>query len=188
MEPVRPLHRSLDERDRRESFTFSIVLLCPRSSHHKVGAEVVFLANAEQYRVLILSPLGHLLGDFAPYVSLTPSPAAPSSTKLGTRPSRPFKAAPAPSAPAKQPPPRGGEPLSQVKESAPDRARSERSTAAYVGLGIRTLEWHPSGEYLAIGGWDGKVSRGFFSRFLWYFRFSQARSATGLCTYKRTSN
>jgi hypothetical protein len=26
------------------------------------------------------------------------------------------------------------------------------------GLGIRSVAWHPSGAFLAIGGWDDKVS------------------------------
>jgi hypothetical protein len=30
------------------------------------------------------------------------------------------------------------------------------------GLGIRTVSWHPSGRFLAIGGWDGHVCPFFF--------------------------
>ncbi|KWU41257.1 hypothetical protein RHOSPDRAFT_37203 [Rhodotorula sp. JG-1b] len=134
------------------------------------GRFIAAWTSVTDYRVLILSPLGHLLGNFAPYASLTPSPATPSGgSKLGTRPTCRTKAAvPAPSAPAssKQPqPPQAGESISKGKESDHDRARSERSTAAYVGLGIRTVEWHPNGEYLAIGGWDGKVR--ILTRFGW---------------------
>ncbi|TKA52255.1 hypothetical protein B0A53_04678 [Rhodotorula sp. CCFEE 5036] len=123
------------------------------------GRFIAAWTSVTDYRVLILSPLGHLLGNFAPYASLIPSPATPSSTKAATRlPARPTKSASAPSTSAKQQqPPRGGESISRGKDSDHDRARSERSTAAYVGLGIRTVEWHPSGEYLAVAGWDGKT-------------------------------
>lgn len=27
-----------------------------------------------------------------------------------------------------------------------------------MGLGIRKVEWHPTGDWIAVGGWDGKVS------------------------------
>lgn len=194
VEPLREVHRSLDERDRRESSARANYSTLLYSSPQKPTLTFLLMTNAcpmrNQYRVLILSPLGHLLGNFAPYASLTPSPAAvPSSTKAGPRPARPTKTAvPTPfSASAKQQqqqPPRGSEqPISKAaKESDHDRARSERSTAAYVGLGIRTVEWHPSGEYLAIGGWDGKVSRVYFCVSL-VLSFPQARSTTGLCTW-----
>ncbi|GAA5953579.1 hypothetical protein JCM8115_004097 [Rhodotorula mucilaginosa] len=131
------------------------------------GRFIAAWTSVTDYRVLILSPLGHLLGNFAPYASLIPSPATPSSTKAATRlPARPTKSASAPSTSAKQQqPPRGGESISRGKDSDHDRARSERSTAAYVGLGIRTVEWHPSGEYLAVAGWDGKVR--ILTRFGW---------------------
>ena len=39
-----------------------------------------------------------------------------------------------------------------------EQAREERSTEGWVGLGIRTVKWHPTGDWLAVGGWDGKVS------------------------------
>ena len=26
-----------------------------------------------------------------------------------------------------------------------------------LGLGIRTVSWHPSGMFIAVGGWDDKV-------------------------------
>lgn len=29
-----------------------------------------------------------------------------------------------------------------------------------MGLGIRKVEWHPTGDWLAVGGWDGKVRSG----------------------------
>ena len=32
-----------------------------------------------------------------------------------------------------------------------------RSTDGWCGLGIRVAQWHPSGKFLAIGGWDTKV-------------------------------
>ncbi|SCV70370.1 BQ2448_1764 [Microbotryum intermedium] len=38
-----------------------------------------------------------------------------------------------------------------------ERRREERSTEGWVGMGVRCIRWHPSGEYLAIGGWDGKI-------------------------------
>lgn len=79
------------------------------------------------------------------------------SKPQGIRPARPVK----PTASARQPPRGHLAPIPKSEQqSEQNRARSERSTAAYVGLGIRTIEWHPSGEYLAVGGWDGKVSTG----------------------------
>ncbi|SCZ87534.1 BZ3500_MvSof-1268-A1-R1_Chr2-2g05000 [Microbotryum saponariae] len=35
--------------------------------------------------------------------------------------------------------------------------RQERLTEGWIGMGVRSIRWHPSGEYLAIGGWDGKI-------------------------------
>ena len=28
---------------------------------------------------------------------------------------------------------------------------------SWVGLGVRSVRWHPTGDWLAVGGWDGKV-------------------------------
>ncbi|ORY78011.1 hypothetical protein BCR35DRAFT_342395, partial [Leucosporidium creatinivorum] len=30
-------------------------------------------------------------------------------------------------------------------------------SSGWVGLGIRKVEWHPTGDWLAVGGWDGKI-------------------------------
>ncbi|KAL8278653.1 hypothetical protein RQP46_008945 [Phenoliferia psychrophenolica] len=38
-----------------------------------------------------------------------------------------------------------------------DDRREERSTSGWVGLGVRTVKWHPSGDWIAVGGWDGKI-------------------------------
>ncbi|KAM0750805.1 hypothetical protein T439DRAFT_239992 [Meredithblackwellia eburnea MCA 4105] len=38
-----------------------------------------------------------------------------------------------------------------------DQARIDRSQSSWVGLGIRCVEWHPTGDWIAIGGWDGKI-------------------------------
>ncbi|GAA5985199.1 hypothetical protein JCM10908_002566 [Rhodotorula pacifica] len=123
------------------------------------GRYIAAWTSVTDYRIFVLSPLGHLLGDFAPYASLSPSISTPLYTSNASKPSaRPAAVArpPKPSSSAKQLPP---------EASAHDRARSERSTAGYVGLGIRTVEWHPSGEYLAVGGWDGKIR--ILTRFGW---------------------
>jgi hypothetical protein len=32
------------------------------------------------------------------------------------------------------------------------------------GFGIRKVSWHPSGMFLAVGGWDDKVRRVLFQR------------------------
>ncbi|GAA5867642.1 hypothetical protein JCM3774_001542 [Rhodotorula dairenensis] len=132
------------------------------------GRYIAAWTSVTDYRIFILSPLGHLLGDFAPYASLAPSsPSTTTSSKQqGARPPR---LTTKPAASAKQQP-RGGShpaplPPSSGKRSELDRARSERSVANYVGLGIRTVEWHPSGEYLAVGGWDGKIR--VLTRFGW---------------------
>ncbi|KAI5478150.1 WD repeat domain 8 [Pseudohyphozyma bogoriensis] len=43
------------------------------------------------------------------------------------------------------------------EESEVEKKRDERSKSGFVGLGIRTVVWHPSGEWIAVGGWDNKV-------------------------------
>ena len=84
-----------------------------------------------QYILHIYTPDGRLLSTFAPYANLASASA---------------------SGPGSNPTPSGA-------TNHPDqtRAREERSTEGWVGLGIRTLRWHPSGDWLAVGGWDGKV-------------------------------
>ncbi|KPV74090.1 uncharacterized protein RHOBADRAFT_54651 [Rhodotorula graminis WP1] len=93
-----------------------------------------------RYTLHIITPDGRLLSTFSPYATL--APPAPTSSSSSRAPLR------KPSAPAAPPAP---------ELSAHDRARQERSTAPFVGLGIRNVKWAPDGEWIAVGGWDGKV-------------------------------
>ncbi|GAA5836382.1 hypothetical protein JCM9279_000370 [Rhodotorula babjevae] len=93
-----------------------------------------------EYTLHVLTPDGRLLSTFSPYAAVTPpAPTSSTSSRAALR---------KPSAPAPPPAP---------ELSAHDRARQERSTAPFVGLGIRCVRWAPDGEWLAVGGWDGKV-------------------------------
>ncbi|KAK4049585.1 hypothetical protein OIV83_004083 [Microbotryomycetes sp. JL201] len=42
-------------------------------------------------------------------------------------------------------------------ESMMEVARRDRSTQGWVGLGTRVLKWQTTGEWLALGGYDGKI-------------------------------
>ncbi|GAA6023202.1 hypothetical protein JCM8202_001025 [Rhodotorula sphaerocarpa] len=120
------------------------------------GRYIAAWTSVTDYRVFVLDPLGHLLGAFTPYASLQQASATATEQRSArTANARPSKAST--SAAAQKPPP--------PQPSERDRARNERSTAPYVGLGIRTVEWHPSGEYLAVGGYDGKIR--ILTRFGW---------------------
>lgn len=88
-----------------------------------------------QYLLHIYTPDGRLLTTFSPYASLAHVP----------NPSGPSRGTPASSD------------LPTLAEGDKERSRQERSTEGWVGLGIRTVRWHPSGDWIAVGGWDGKV-------------------------------
>lgn len=88
--------------------------------------------HASQYILHIYTPDGRLLKTFTPYSSLS-------------RPTNPAQ-------------PRGGPtPLADSTLPERERVREERSTESWVGLGIRKVQWHPTGDWIAVGGWDGKV-------------------------------
>ncbi|GAA5914373.1 hypothetical protein JCM5296_004385 [Sporobolomyces johnsonii] len=108
------------------------------------GRYIATWSSVTDYYLHIYTPDGRHLSTFSPYASLSPPASLPASSKPASR-ARPSQSAPAasPGAPAAQ--------------SDKNRSREERSTAAWVGLGIRSVEWHPSGEWLAIGGWDGRI-------------------------------
>lgn len=84
----------------------------------------------QQYLLHIYTPDGRLLTTFEPYADIAPTTTASASTGSTS-----------------------GKGKSKFVE------RKERSTDGWVGLGIRTVRWHPSGDWIAVGGWDGKVSR-----------------------------
>lgn len=54
------------------------------------------------------------------------------------------------------PPPPTPAALSPLIDPLPSSASSSR-TAEALGLGVRAVAWHPSGRWLAVGGWDGSV-------------------------------
>ncbi|KDE03396.1 hypothetical protein MVLG_06113 [Microbotryum lychnidis-dioicae p1A1 Lamole] len=87
--------------------------------------------------VHIYSKSGQLLKTFAPY----------SSTNLGVEPKH--------SASGNIQDEEIDEPKKRMLEK--ELRREERLTEGWVGMGVRSIRWHPSGEYLAIGGWDGKI-------------------------------
>ncbi|KAK4047517.1 hypothetical protein OIO90_006159 [Microbotryomycetes sp. JL221] len=45
-----------------------------------------------------------------------------------------------------------------VADSDLERTRLDRSTEGWVGLGVRTIAWQPTGEWIALGGYDGKAA------------------------------
>ncbi|KAM0786697.1 hypothetical protein ACM66B_002141 [Microbotryomycetes sp. NB124-2] len=49
-----------------------------------------------------------------------------------------------------------GRPLA-TSESVIEQTRRDRSTQGWVGLGVRVAKWQTTGEWLALGGYDGKV-------------------------------
>ncbi|GAA5954475.1 hypothetical protein JCM21900_006819, partial [Sporobolomyces salmonicolor] len=108
------------------------------------GRYITTWSSVTDYYLHIYTPDGRHLSTFSPYASLSPPVSLPSSSKPAPR-ARPSQSA------SVTPP---GAPEAQ---SDKNRSREERSTAAWVGLGIRSVEWHPSGEWLAIGGWDGRT-------------------------------
>ncbi|GAA6007324.1 hypothetical protein JCM10207_001588 [Rhodosporidiobolus poonsookiae] len=105
------------------------------------GKYIATWSHITEYTVHFYLPAGQLVSTFSPYSSLSPPSAAPSSGTARRRP-----------APAEPKETETGKEL-----SAENRKREERSTASYVGLGVRTVEWHPSGGWVAVGGFDGKI-------------------------------
>ncbi|GAA6057040.1 hypothetical protein JCM3770_005222 [Rhodotorula araucariae] len=108
------------------------------------GRYIAAWSAVTDYILHILTPDGRLLSTYTPYASL--SPPTPSTTTSSTARAPRRKLAAVGPAPA---------PPSQM--SAHDAARTERSTASFVGLGIRCVRWAPSGECVAVGGWDGRI-------------------------------
>ncbi|GAA5839349.1 hypothetical protein JCM11251_003957 [Rhodosporidiobolus azoricus] len=111
------------------------------------GRYIAAWSHVTEYTVQFYLPTGHQLSTFSPYSSLSSgsSPAGPTPS------SRPNKLVRKPS----KPPAAEQEQEKGLNEE--DRRREERSTAGYVGLGIRCVEWHPSGEFVAVGGYDGRI-------------------------------
>ncbi|GAA5860126.1 hypothetical protein JCM8547_009192 [Rhodosporidiobolus lusitaniae] len=117
------------------------------------GRYISAWSSVTEYIVHFFSPTLTLLSTFSPYASLSPSPSldpAPSSSS-SSRPKPLLRKASSSSTPAPPPPP------AEKDLSEADRNRAERSTKDYVGLGVRTVEWHPSGEFVAVGGFDGRI-------------------------------
>ncbi|BGP34420.1 hypothetical protein JCM10296v2_006240 [Rhodotorula toruloides] len=130
----------------------SIILPDPTSdladlSWSPCGRYIAAWSSVTDYTVHVLTPTGTLLSTYTPYSSLSPPPST--STSSSSRPSARSKPPP-PLQPSTTPTPT---PASGTK----DRFRLDRSTNSYAGLGIRCVAWGKDGEWLSIGGWDGKV-------------------------------
>ncbi|GAA6033142.1 hypothetical protein JCM8097_002966 [Rhodosporidiobolus ruineniae] len=122
------------------------------------GRYLALWSHITDYLIHFYLPTGHHLSTFAPYASL----AAPAPSTSPSSSTTSISAATAKRAASRQPP----QPSSREKEkdredkpaqSAADRARMERSTSSYVGLGVRCVEWSAEGEWVAIGGYDGRI-------------------------------
>lgn len=98
------------------------------------------------YRVEIVTPTGVNLGAYSPSMSFVDlSGSTAQSTSHGRSDGHPS---------------RGTHITSKERNRRKEKAESSDETSVedgYVGLGIRHVKWRPGGEYLAIGGWDGKV-------------------------------
>ncbi|EGG12357.1 uncharacterized protein MELLADRAFT_89113 [Melampsora larici-populina 98AG31] len=99
------------------------------------------------YRVEIVTPTGVRLGAYSPpmsFVDLNDSMAQ--STSHGRSDGHAFS--------------RGTQLTSKERIRRKEKTDASDETSVvdgYLGLGIRHVKWRPGGEYLAIGGWDGKV-------------------------------
>lgn len=87
--------------------------------------------NAIKYYLHVFTLDGRKISTYSPYPSPTPST---------------FTSTPSVSSPTDSP-----------SLSSKEQSRLKKSMSSYVGLGIRTIEWSSNGEFLAIGGYDGKV-------------------------------
>ena len=70
---------------------------------------------------------GRKISTYSPYSSLSSSPSTPLA------------------------------PIDPSSLSSTEQSRLKKSLSSYIGLGIRVVEWNKSGEFLAIGGYDGRV-------------------------------
>ncbi|KAG0148607.1 hypothetical protein CROQUDRAFT_41175 [Cronartium quercuum f. sp. fusiforme G11] len=98
------------------------------------------------YRVEIRTPTGVKVGEYLPFKNLIDPPASTTHSSDHGRPDRHGS----------------GRTQSTLNEkwSKSEKAdvTDDRSIIdGYVGLGIRQVKWRPGGEYLAIGGWDGRM-------------------------------
>ncbi|GAA5898886.1 uncharacterized protein JCM6883_003460 [Sporobolomyces salmoneus] len=131
------------------------------------GQYIVAWSSITHYYLHIFTLDGRLIKTFDPYStfntsstsssSSSASPSASSSLKSSRAPAKPSSASKSPSsAPSSESTTtrslRIGNP-----EKAPRPASITSSPGGYVGLGIRTVEWSVDGEFLAIGGYDGKI-------------------------------
>lgn len=96
------------------------------------------LSPGTKYLLHLFTPDGRFLATFAPYARLAHIPTLPAQLKsrVNTFPNV-----------SEQP----------DKGKQEETRREERSTEGWVGLGIRIVRWHPTGDWIAVGGWDGKV-------------------------------
>ncbi|GAA5990647.1 hypothetical protein JCM5350_001341 [Sporobolomyces pararoseus] len=130
------------------------------------GKYLVTWSSITHYYLHIFTPDGRLIKTFEPYISITnTSTTTTTSTSTPISSSNSNASSPAvggggkgggvsksrsTTTTTKSPPP----PTSQQSE-LPKGVSKEISS--YVGLGIRVVEWSPDGNFLAIGGYDGKI-------------------------------
>ncbi|GAA5835310.1 hypothetical protein JCM5353_006730 [Sporobolomyces roseus] len=93
------------------------------------GKYFVTWSSITNYYLHVFTLDGRKISTYSPYPSLTPSTSTPSISS----------------------------PTETSSLSSKEQSRLKKSMSTYVGLGIRTIEWSLNGEFLAIGGYDGKV-------------------------------
>ncbi|BGP64996.1 hypothetical protein NBRC10512_006896 [Rhodotorula toruloides] len=107
------------------------------------GRYIAAWSSITDYTVHVFTPTGTLLSTYTPYASLSP-PASSSTSTSSTSSRKPSSAS-------------TSTPTAITGNKDCTLTRLDRSTHSYVGLGIRTVQWGRDGEWLSIGGWDGKV-------------------------------
>lgn len=115
-----------------------------------------------QYILHIYTPDGRHLTTFTPYSRLNHLPSTSLTSKF-------LKSSKLPSTSTfndlEKEKEKEKEKTDLIKGKESELKREERSTETWNGLGIRFVSWEKSGAWIAVGGWDGKVSFPLFSLF-----------------------
>ncbi|GAA5971103.1 hypothetical protein JCM3765_001991 [Sporobolomyces pararoseus] len=122
------------------------------------GKYFVTWSSITHYYLHIFTPDGRLIKTFKPYSSFTTTTTTTSSTSNSnvSTPGGNSK----PRSNAKKTAPSTSSSLqteSPLNGSSKEQIRIDKENSSYVGLGIKVVEWSPNGEFLAIGGYDGKI-------------------------------